>query len=408
MNPRTQTLALIAVLVATLFGFGLLYRLRLGQGDFFPAYSSLRSDPLGTRLLHDSLESLPGVRVTRWRQPIDRLPFAPARTIILAGLERKQWAEITPAEFAALDAAVRGGSRLVIALRSARIPVEDDTKNPRPTPVKSSPSVGAKVDEKKPESKARPVPVLRDRDLRANDTRENVPAFVDLAKLWGIELKERTLLGMARRAPLAPTELPPLLRWEGDVYFRPVPGMAWETIYRRGLDPVLLEFRLGLGSIVVAADSYLLSNEALQRDRSAPLLAWLMAAPPRVEFVESHLGITEDPGVAALARRYGLGGAFFSLLLLAGLFVWRRMALFVPAAEDPPDLVLDYNQTAGLEALLRRAVEPPELAATCVAEWRRTARAADIVRANEALAASPKGATPAAVYNAIARSLRRR
>jgi hypothetical protein len=128
----------------------------------------------------------------------------------------------------------------------------------------------------------------------------------------------------------------------------------------------------------------------------------------QVEFVESHLGILDDPGVASLARRYGLGGAFFTFLLLTILFVWRRMALFVPPADEVSDPVLEYNQTAGLEALLRRAVPRSELAKICATEWRTTARAPDIARVDTVLAAAPKAASPVVVYNSVVRVLRHR
>src|SRR5688500_6981246 len=109
------------------------------------------------------------------------------------------------------------------------------------------------------------------------------------------------------------------------------------------------------------SDVYPLSNEALQRDRSVTLLGWLIGSHTQITFHECHLGLVEDRGLAALARKYGLTGAFLALLFTAGLFVWHRVSLFVPPAIESPELALTYHQTAGLEALLRRAVAPAEL-----------------------------------------------
>jgi len=127
-----------------------------------------------------------------------------------------------------------------------------------------------------------------------------------------------------------------------------------------------------------------------------------------VVFDETHLGVTADPGIAALARRYGLAGAFFVLLLLAALWIWQRMALFVPPAEEHPEVLLGYHPAAGLEALLRRSVPASELAETCVAEWRRTARPAEIARVERALAAAPEDTAAATLHNLALAALRRR
>jgi len=126
-----------------------------------------------------------------------------------------------------------------------------------------------------------------------------------------------------------------------------------------------------------------------------------------VEFDESHLGVVENVGAAALARHYGLEEAFVTLLLLALLFVWRRMALFVPAPREPPETVFSSSQTAALEALLLRCVPPADLAAVCSAEWQRTARASEIARLKGAHAPG-RGVPAPAAYNAIVRGLRRK
>jgi hypothetical protein len=67
---------------------------------------------------------------------------------------------------------------------------------------------------------------------------------------------------------------------------------------------VVVERQVGRGTIVMASDSYFLSNEALQRDRHADLLAWLVGSGTQVVFDEAHLGIVEKPGVATLMRKY--------------------------------------------------------------------------------------------------------
>jgi hypothetical protein len=392
MKRRGPLLALFLLLAALVSGVAVLFQLRLAQGDVFPPYSSLRADPLGTRALHDSLVRLGAVRVERGFRPLAELPPTPPRTIILTGVRARSWKETEREEFDALDAAVRAGSRLVIAFRAeaAQDPAEMAREKKR-------------AEERERREKA---------ERKKNKFHPPKPAYVDLYRRWGANVKDRVLIdrgdGAVRSDEAAPAAtLPERIAWRSDLYFDLDPSANWHVLYRRGAQPVLGERRLGLGSIVLAAESYFLSNEALQNDRSPALLAWIVGPHARVVFDEAHLGVEAQPGIAALARRYGLAAAFYTLLLLAALFVWRRMALFVPPVETADELALTYHPAAGLEALLRRAVTPDALVGACTAEWKPTARETDRARVERALAAQPKSSPAAAHYNAAVRALRR-
>lgn len=87
---------------------------------------------------------------------------------------------------------------------------------------------------------------------------------------------------------------------------------------------------MGRGEIVLASDSFFLSNEAMKDHRSPPLLAWLCGSRRRIVFDETHLGISESPGIAALLRRDGLTPFFVSLIVLVLLAIWGQSAPFVP------------------------------------------------------------------------------
>jgi hypothetical protein len=80
----------------------------------------------------------------------------------------------------------------------------------------------------------------------------------------------------------------------------------------------------------------------------------------------------------------------------------------VPPTTERAEVALSYQQTAGLEALLQRAVAPGELATACLEEWRRTASASDQARVNAAVGRLPKGAPTVLVYNTVVQALRRR
>jgi len=403
MSRHGSTLALILVLAILAGGLTQLFRLRLGQGDIYPVYSSLRADPLGTLALHDGLRQLPGLHVERRLKSLASLEAATPQTILLAGFAERQWTKVTTAEFDALNAAVRAGSRLVITMHaktSDQAEADDEEEKADVTTKKPS----AKKPEKKSEPKEKEVdPVLE-------KIRPKV-VYADLVKRWGISLLSREALDAKTGARLAvevTEKLPAQVGWRSELYFKPVPESGWRVLYRRGGEAVLVERQLGRGTIVLAADSYFLSNEAMQDDRPTALLTWMVGPHSRVVFDESHLGVVVDPGIAALARRYGLSGAFFTLLLLAALFVWRRMALFVPPPEETRELALAYHPAAGLEALLHRAVPAGELVAVGVDEWRRTANAADAARVAAALASAPPQASAIERYNLLNRALRRR
>jgi hypothetical protein len=394
MNARVGWVMLLVLLAATVAGFASLYRLRLAGGDNFPPYSSRRADPLGTRVLHDSLAEMDGLRVTRRYEPLNDLSALPERTVVLAGVRAGDWRASEQATVEAIERLARAGSRVILALLSEKH--EDATGDSK-----------KKKDQKKSSSETTPTPPA-DKNGTKWRRKENAPAVADLEQRWAVGLATGILKNNARRDEAASAELPASLHWGGDYYFRPAKDSPWKVIYRRDHEAVLIERPLGRGTLVLASDAYLLSNEALQRDRQPVLLSWLLGAHADIEFDESHLGVVEDRGIAALARQYGLGAAMILLVVAAGLFSWHRMALFVPPAPERTEVALRYQQTAGLEALLQRAIAPGELAAACLEEWRHTASAADQVRVNAAIERLPKGASAVLVYNTVRQALRRR
>lgn len=393
MKPAWPTVLLIALLAATAAGFGVLFSMRLNRGDSFPIYSSQRADPLGTRVLYESLAELPNVQVSRSYEPLAQLSDQPPRAIILAGFEFDDWGRVSGATWQAIDRAARRGSRLIVAMRAVH-ESESETQSPSPT---------AKPKKKpKPEQKTEPPP-----EGKPKETVKPEPK-VNLGEKWSAPAQKRWLMSDAKRTSAAPADFPERLRSGSDIFFKLEANSPWTVLYRRGTEPVMIERALGLGSVVVMADAYFLSNEAMQRDRAPSLLAWLVGSATDVEFNEGHLGVVEDPGVMALARSYGLTGAFIAFAVAATLFVWNRTALFVPPAREPEETGMTYNQVAGLEALMRRTFARDELAAACLKEWQATARPVEIERAQKAAASLPPKSSPALLYNAVARALRHR
>jgi len=104
---------LLAIVLGGVFAYGLahLFILRYEVGDVYPAYSSLRADPLGTKALADALDELPNVDVHRNFRPLQRLRESGPLTMVYTGVPR--YAFWTEQELAAFDSLVASGSRAI-------------------------------------------------------------------------------------------------------------------------------------------------------------------------------------------------------------------------------------------------------------------------------------------------------
>jgi len=357
------------------FAYGLyhLFQLRFAGGDNYPEYSSLRADPLGTKALLESLEPL--VTVQRNFRPLTRWGDGTATTALFLGMSPES-IRLPPSEWTALETFVRSGGRLVLALFPAyqqRWPGAFPVPGAR-RPLPPITRTNAPANEPEPFAEVRPVPLTERWSIRY----DYVPVERDS--------KGRYQAALARRRG-APSSLPDELLVHTACTFTGL-NADWRVVYARHTPtndlPVLIERVLGRGTIVLAADSFPFSNEALRREPNEPLLAWLVGANRSVLFDETHLGVTVEPGLAALARQYRLGSPFVALLLLAMLFVWKNATSFLPRTEsrrgrmgeaglDPETAepsVEGRDAASGFINLLRRHLSPSELMATCLAEWK--------------------------------------
>lgn len=191
---------------------------------------------------------------------------------------------------------------------------------------------------------------------------------------------------------------------------------AWRVRKTRDGRPVVVERTLGAGTVVLVADGYLFSNEAMRRDRRSDLLAWTLGTNRTAVFDERHLGVAFTPGIASLARKLRLHGLLPGLLLLGVLVVWRNASSLVPPREDDPE---PGSHAPGRDAssafvyLLRRSIPERDILSACFREWRRSGRgdrkipAERLGRAESlALAGADRTQDPAAAYRRIARILK--
>jgi hypothetical protein len=107
---------LLGIVLAAAFAGAVLhfFGLEFQGGDVYPEYSSLRSDPLGAKLLYDTLARVPGIHVARNFATLDEI--APGSAVLMLG-----WDPAAAAgEADTLERAAARGLRIVVALRAGQ------------------------------------------------------------------------------------------------------------------------------------------------------------------------------------------------------------------------------------------------------------------------------------------------
>ena len=302
------TWAVALLLAATGFAVTRLFEVSTRGGEAFPEYSTLRSDPMGAKVLHDSLAALPGYRVERSFKPFNQFkPRSAAVVFLLASSagsnllgDCRKWAE--------------AGSRIVLVL----------------APRQKAPT-------EKP-------------------GRENTPVEEE----WKLRFE-----------PSSGDR-----RWTA---FKPL-DESWRVLRQTGTggEATVVEKRFGgTGSLVLAGETILISNEGLYRDRNSELLLTLFDGRRVVIFEESHLGVVQSGSVGQLLRRYRLGGAALVLVMLFALFFWRSAVSFLPHQQRTDASAASVTSHAGQDALVNLVrASVPSAALTTAAQilWHRSSR----------------------------------
>jgi len=368
---------LILIAVALVAGLTQLFLLRFAAGDVYPPYSTLRADPLGARALYDSLASLRALAVRRNFQSLDRLAPSSPPTLFWLGESIHEMKLAPKWVVEDLESIVKSGARLVFTFcpleEAPRKSWAEREKERRADEKKERKKKDAqKEDKRRP---ARPAP-RHDEDEEAT--------IVSLSERWAFDWDYADLpqnqngtfksISVKRRADAA--TLPETIRWHTALYFTKL-DPSWRILYSRGKRPVLVERPLGRGTIVFVADSYLLSNEGLRDDREPAWLAWLAGPNTTLVFDETHLGVSESPGIMSLARQYRLHGLLAGLLVLVALFVWKNAVSFVPPHDEESGTLrgeptAGKDAAAGLVNLLRRTIPQRNLTLVCFEEWKKS------------------------------------
>jgi hypothetical protein len=302
----------------------------LATGDLYPPYSSLRTDPLGAKALFESLSEQPGLDVARLYKA--RTPLSRRTTLLILGVNSVGWSASPNGVFDEYESLLKGGGRIVIAF----LPTKAPPTTPNATALQAQWHIRLRY---------REVPAPQDRDSDA------IPR-------------------------------------ESALYFEPGPsGNAWRVLREHDGNAVIVERDLAGGTLVLAGDSFPLSNQGLSDASDATMIAQLLGPAKRVLFDENQFGVSETGSVAVLMRKYHLEGALAMLLAVAGLFVWRSASTFLPPRDTPPfSRVSGRDSHEGLAALLRRNISEGQLLSTCWKEWSRSASRRDSAGARAKLA----------------------
>jgi hypothetical protein len=342
-STRIQSIIFIGLLGLFLFGLLELFQMRFQSGDIYPIYSSLRTDPLGTKAYYEALAAMPGLSVSRNYKPLPKLKGD--STLFVLGVNGYAVEFIEDTEVKALESFVSDGGRLIMTLLPTRAGIQ--TKNA----------------ENKEHTKL-----------------AGVKPPISLAKRWGFRISSDGSERTPKREAVSTTDgyqHPASITWHSIVSFEGLDA-GWETIYKSADKPVMIERRYGKGTIVLATDTYFTSNEAILRERHPELLAWLAGSHQSIVFDETHNGIFENPGITFLFRKYGLHGVFIGFLLLGLLFVWKNSVSLVPrhANQDneADNIATGKNHLSGFISLLRRNVPRKEVLSVCVQEWKKGLR----------------------------------
>jgi hypothetical protein len=357
MRAKLSLLLLAAFFV---WGVATLTLLRFDIGAAYPPYSSFRADPLGTKALHWALAELDGVEVRRNFERLADLNVDPGTTVLLAGVREEALAgEDADTAWQTLRGLAGRGARVVVALapRNSAWFLDEDESPPD--------EAAEEKDERRPGEKAgdadhgnqvlaRPLVSFGFSALGVGDDDLPVPENANLA----LEADD-------------PALLPQQLLCHTSVWFDRLEA-GWRVVYQRGKLPIVIERRVGSGSLVLVADAVPLSNQGVRFSREPEYLAWLLGGARQVVFDETHLGVHAPAGSMHLMKRYRLQGVLATLLVLAILFAWRAATPLVAAAAhgETPAEITGRDAAAGIAGLLRRELPAKQLLAAAAESWR--------------------------------------
>lgn len=454
-NRRIFTfLGLILLGAGLVVGFLEILDRRFAEGGVYAHYASFRSDPLGVSAFYESLDSLPGTTVSRNQTNLNRIETLDSETVLLLlGYPRDGVDDLRAPEDSPVMKAVEEGGRLVLTVNPGLVPerfrpvqdkeaedwferrrqLQEDreaekqakTKPEQTAEKKEKEEGGGEASEGEGAQEAEPSKEEEsDEEEFEREMAESIgerlltKIDIDLDSLTDFERPEDGWeVERGSDADNLPSGFP---NWYSQFRFTSL-SEDWTVVAKSDDAPVLVERSWGKGTIVLASDSYFVSNEALYREAYPELLLWILGGKTKVVFDETIHGVQENGGAMKLMRRYRVHGVLFGLLFVVLLWAWRSASSLAPGSEElDRGLVGTGSQVSGeetevgLTGLLRRSIPVSNLFPKCLEVWEGSTRSLtpeQETKKEEVLQrhlSNPKVYTPVKAYRDMIALLRRR
>jgi hypothetical protein len=204
---------------------------------------------------------------------------------------------------------VLSGGRAVISFT----PIKDQTEAEHSTHKCNSCEPKEKTEEEKKQKK---------KEVKKKEKKQNEEGFIFNLKSYSREIRFPYKIESVKSL-----KLPPINIFSKN-YFE-FKGKGWKTLYTLRDKATIIERQYpGGGSLVLCADSYAFSNEAIAYNRNADFIIYMLGNNKTIIFDETHLGAVKSRNIIWLAQKYNLIPFITALAITLILFIWR--SLLVP------------------------------------------------------------------------------
>lgn len=287
-------ITILLLLILLLIGGWMLYSMRYQGSDIYPYYSTFRSDRMGTKVLYESLKSFSEFKVKRNLRPLVELKDNKELCLLVLGCHPGS----LETDFKEIEDSALTGERIIVSFK------------PKMREVKK----------KKPQKKKKMV--IGKRKSGAS----------------GIVLRhlDREIKLPSKAIAEASLSVPDFKVFSRNCF--ELKRKDWKVLFTLKGKPLIVEKSYsGGGSIVLCADSYMFSNEALAGEHNAELLLFLLKGRQNIVFDETHLGAAKTRNIVWLAKRYKLLPFLLAAAITLLLFIWRSLLVPYNSSENNDD-----------------------------------------------------------------------
>ncbi len=299
--------------------------------DAFPGYSSHLPNPKGTKVLHNSIARIPGFEIQRNYRPYAELAGGPDKLLIMSGLS--SWRQSLPFHIleeehaAGLSGFVQSGGTILMAYTPWLPSLEGADDESADEPEKEEPAEGE--------------------DDQDDDEQDEPP---------------RGILHAVAKGEMTSGEFKPF-GWNSR-YALDLPESGWHVHQYIGEHPAIASIPHGEGNLIVCADSYFISNEAML-EPPLDFIQWMTGEKRVIIFDEWSKGVRDNRSILYLLRKHKLIGFLVSLVIAAVLLFWHNSSSVLEKAVSPQASGVEQHETSATAALLRRDVPTSAVLDTC-------------------------------------------